>query len=420
MKKSILVAAAGALMALGLAGCGSIEIDPSEYVNVSFEGYDTIGTANVEFDYKHFIRDYEEDLKLTSEGKKNSDDLEEEAEKAGFDDTAADMLAVYIKGKLDKTDALSNGDKVNYEWEVDADEVAKYFNCNLVLEDLSFTVKDLTEAEAFDPFEDFSVTFSGTAPNGYLQMSSYSSSKCSEVYFEADKQDNLSNGDIVKITIYDAYTGSKGEAVAADCVKNSGKLPTVFEKEFTVSGLPSYVLSEADIAPDTLKKMQKQCEDVIDAYAASWSDFSSLMGKHYLGMYVITPKEGISASNKAVYTLVYRIDCLEEYTSKKGDLTKIVSTYYPIQFYDIVELEDGTQSLDLSNYRKSNNSWKYDTGISDGWWGTTTWSYTGFENLDNAFNEYITKNVEKWQYESSVADVEFKYEGFDAEGYPVE
>ena len=40
-------------------------------------------------------------------------------------------------------------------------------------------------------------------------------------------------------------------------------------------------------------------------------------------------------------------------------------------------------------------------------------------NDDNAFNEYVTKNVEKWQYESSVADVEFKYDGYDAEGYPV-
>ena len=392
MKKQ-LVFAGSLVMALGLTACGKTKIELEPYVTISYEGYDTLGTASVEFDYKHFVRDYRDDLKLTGAGKKEVDDLEEAAEEMGLSDSTADMLAVYIKGELDKDSELSNGDEVSYVWDIDAEEVAKYFNCELVYADITDTVKDLTEATPYDPFEKISVSFTDTAPNGRIQIDNTSNDY--GLSFIPDKSEGLSNGDTVTVSVKAYYDND----VVKYCLENYGALITETEKEYTVEGLASYLQSSSEISEDTLKKMQKQCEDIITGNAATWSA-GTLLGAEYLGCYYLTPKGSSSTKNEC--TLVYRIDAHVNYEDKFETDT---SYYYGVTFYNIMELADGTQSVDLSRYdkRAQYNGHLVGTGIMS-WGSEVKVRFEGYATLDTMFNEIVTKKVENWNYENTVED----------------
>ena len=50
MKKKLVILAAGVLSAFALTACGKTKIDLDQYVELKYEGYDTIGTATYELD----------------------------------------------------------------------------------------------------------------------------------------------------------------------------------------------------------------------------------------------------------------------------------------------------------------------------------------------------------------------------------
>lgn len=62
-------------------------------------------------------------------------------------------------------------------------------------------------------------------------------------------------------------------------------------------------------------------------------------------------------------------------------------------------LADGTVSADLSNYRKPLDS-SFFTG-GDTFKHGDLW-YSGYEALDTLFNLLVTRNVDKYSYESTV------------------
>ena len=412
MKKKFLVVAAGAMAAVALTGCGKTKINLDEYVELKYEGYDTIGTAYYEFDYKHFERDFEDSLKLTKEGEEDRKEMKEAAAAMNLGKSEPELLATFLKGELDKSEGLSNGDEDTFKWDIDDDQIQEYFKVELTYSDITGTVEGLQEAQAFDPFDGYNVSFTGTAPDGRISVENNVSGANPRLNYEFDKTEGLSNGDTVKITV-SAY----GDDVVKYCVENYGMIPTVTEKEYTVEGLPSYAMSAAEISDETLGKMQKQCEDIINTYVASdWAEEATLAGATYIGNYFMTPKAGVSSSNKNQITMVYKVDCLLDCGNSNGSFKGIVTDYYTVTFYNLMILADGTQSLDLSNYNKPYASWNYDTGIDNGWWGTLSYRYYGYQNLDNAFNDFITKNVEKYNYEDNVEDVETSYDDLLGEG----
>ena len=416
MKKLGIFVAAGAMM-LALAGCGKITVDPSEFVTVNFEGYDTLGTATYEFDYKHFIREYEDTLKLTGAGKKASEEMEEEVDKKGeelgvkFHDSPADYLAVYIGGSLDKTDALSNGDSVTWKWDADTDKIAEYFNCDIVLEDKSFKVEGLTEAEAFDPFEGLEVVFSGTAPNGQARLSTSYCEKCSGISFEIDKQSGLSNGDTVTVT-----ASSYGDDLVSYIVENYGMLPTEEVKTFTVSGLPEYILSAADLSDATLDKMIAQAKDALTASAANWGT-AELIDAEYIGNYFLAAKNPDVWGDQNSITLVFREDMECTYTKDKTDFITYNSIYYGFTWTNVMVLEDGTETLDLGSYRKRYSYIPVTYYYKDrkGKELSTNYYFDGYSDLDSMFNDIVTKNVENYSYENNVTDTEPQYPVEEAE-----
>ena len=102
MKKEYLKMIAVLPLAAVLVSCGRVTIDPNDYLNVEFDGLDTVASADYEIDYEKMVMD-----NLKAFGIKDKDD-EHDIERA------VRKLKKYLSGELDEDEELSNGDKITF------------------------------------------------------------------------------------------------------------------------------------------------------------------------------------------------------------------------------------------------------------------------------------------------------------------
>ena len=90
--------------ALILTGCGRTAIDVNDYVDIECEGADTKGTATCTVDFARMVED---NLELFGLDEAN------EVKQNGI----VTNIESNLTGKLDKEEALSNGDTVTFKWD---------------------------------------------------------------------------------------------------------------------------------------------------------------------------------------------------------------------------------------------------------------------------------------------------------------
>lgn len=100
----------------------TVPVELDNFVTISYEGYDTEGTAKAHFDKKAFLADYGETI-----------------------ENAEGLIADCIDGELSKTEGLSNGDEVVYQWNCDAEAAAADYKAELSFNDITDTVSGLEE-----------------------------------------------------------------------------------------------------------------------------------------------------------------------------------------------------------------------------------------------------------------------------------
>lgn len=230
----VLAAAAVAAVLLIFVLGGSKSVDLNKYITVTYNGVDTVGTADAEFDYNAFIKDNRSRIKFTKQAKR-------EAQMLGYKDTdAADLLyQAYIAGYyyIDPSDHLSNGDTVTLSWsfsDEDIQDIKDKVNVDLKYESKDFTVDGLPKAETFDPFDGLVVTWTGVDTAGSVELDT--SKVPSEAYYfqyTVDKDSGLSNGDTVTVTL----TDWDGSDPTQQILEEYGKIPSPLTKEYTVEGL---------------------------------------------------------------------------------------------------------------------------------------------------------------------------------------
>ncbi|MBP1532763.1 MAG: hypothetical protein IK999_01355 [Ruminococcus sp.] len=324
------------------------DLNVFDYVDVKFSGFDGKGTALIE---------YKDGMPVSN-----------------------------IRVILDnETATLSNGDKVTLKFS-DDDNIVKE-NClqdgyNITTFTKEITVSGLEHLKDVDLFDYLEVTFSGTSPNGTATIKQKDNSPVQYIEYTASKTDGLSNGDTVKLTLSGNY-------------EESGVKPAVTEKEYTVEKLPYYIKELSQIPEDTMEKMKANDKDIFEAYVASnWDIPESFKKMTFLGNYFIKPKDGIDFSwsddhweNKVYF--VYKIN----WENDKGK-----GVYYWLSgYYDMIILEDGTCSFDLSQTNISypnNNYYEIDDH-----------GYVyGYPDLDTAFSKIITTKIDKYTYENTVKE----------------
>lgn len=384
-KKAFLISAASVCLCAALTGCGTSKIELNKYLDFSSSGYDGMGIASCTFDGEQMISDNSE--AFGKEGKLSEADLLK----------IEIALSDAIDGELDKNNELSNGDKITYKWDMsNLEAIEEKYSVKFVYSDASYDISDLKEAEEYDPFGDLIVNFSGLSPNGVLEMSVSGGISSNSVRFMPDKTDGLRNGDKIKITA-DFYNG-----VEAFC-NQTGKIPSVTEKEYTVDGLGSYASKLEDISEDLLEKMKKQTEDSIKASCASWAEGNSFKSAEFIGCYFLSGKEGFQVNPNNELYCVFKVTGTLKGFKQGGEAeeTGEDSYYTYCHFTNIMNLPDGTGSVDLSSADLCRD--RCDSIFGKKYFSSfSAYTFDGYKDLDSMFNKCVTKKIDKYNYENTV------------------
>ncbi len=387
----------------------------NKYIQVEFEGYDTIGEATLVFDEDQFVKDH---------GKKLADhltqmDKSQSSRQAGAlfgslikdtgvewepEDAARRFLYECVSSQLDNSNQLSNGDVVTCLWECDEDTALDKYGYKLKYEDISFTVQDLMTPETFDPFEGVSVIFEGIAPHGTAKVSS-------EIYqdlrYELDQRQNLSNGDMVTVTVSASYYDDLNNF----CLNQYRMIPSVTTKTFKVEGLAQFITSAAQISSEGLKAMQVQAEDSFKARAAKdWGDGETMESLEYVGNYLLLNKDSTVTYNRNILYVVYKATVSNYYSNQPNYEEGMEWTgyyekneiYWYVSYRDIVVTAEGDTVVDITRYDTPSNSFTIDSGVKINNWSTKKWTYKGYPSLEDLYKQVVSVNLEKYTHEDNV------------------
>lgn len=222
MKKitKLLLILALALLCLSLAACGSTtKVELSQYLSVSYTGYNGNGVARFDFDYADFeyaiMSQWEED--------------EQTWEKLG----ELTQLEMTMNCQPASIENLSNGDKITVTVTVD-EAMAKELGYAFTGMSKTFTVEGLSEAVMIDPFDEsiIQIRVEGTSPFANVTLDYVGSRTAPEAYitYMIDNQYDLANGDTFTVT-----------ATMSEKYTQQGYLLTRNEMTLTVEGLKSYI-----------------------------------------------------------------------------------------------------------------------------------------------------------------------------------
>ena len=363
-----LIVIAGALSGLLLIGCGEQEINLEDYLTVTYSGANGYATAEVEFDYTAFG-----DAIVENGNDKEMSLMEVLA--------AADNVKISSAVK----DNLSNDDTfgVKFEWDSDA---AKELGLKYIGKEQTFTVEGLKDPEEIDPFSDLEVIFTGVSPNGKAEILDARTDYFIDYRYDIEPKAGLKNGDTVIMSIVDANPD--------ETAIQEGYVLSQTEKQFVVEGLSYYVSSIQEIPDDMMEKMKKQTEDVIDSSATAWADGNEILNKEFVGNYLLVKKEGIRYGDENYCYCVYKVDATI-------DGEENFTFYYYVRFRNVMILEDGLCSVDLTNYDKPSGQGFFGSVSGEAFIVGKYW-FVGYEELDSMFNNCVTKYVADYTYETTV------------------
>ena len=384
-------------------------VNLNKYITLSAEGYNSIGTLDVEFDTDKLERDYGKKIAKNFQKamKNHEEDTYGLSNLAGslYEGGETSLFVTYCAdGSADKTRNLSNGDVVTYTWdgvnEQTKKEAEELFGVKIKCSDVTYKVSGLTAVNTFDAFDGVEVEFNGISPDGSATVNTLPTAEAAKgLYYTLDEQYNLANGDTVTVTVH------SNRDDFSDCIEKYGAIPAATEKTYTVEGLNEYVTDSDGLTDSVLVSLQNQAQDVLNAYIAkSWdSECVTLKGMSYLGYYILTPKNkdnyGVSQD---VIILPYQVTSHNHFEDDKGQVYDAdVSYYWYIAFRNVSKDADGNIAGGLDDYYTANASFDVKTGLDDGWW-EKYWSYDGYQTLDELYSNADTRNVEDYNHQDNV------------------
>lgn len=384
-------------------------VNLNKYITLSAEGYNSIGTLDVEFDTDKLEKDYGKKIAKNFQKamKNHEEDTYGLSNLAGslYEGGETSLFVTYCAdGSADKTRNLSNGDVVTYTWdgvnEQTKKEAEELFGVKIKCSDVTYKVSGLTAVNTFDAFDGVEVEFDGISPDGSATVNTLPTAEAAKsLYYTLDEQYNLANGDTVTVTVH------SNRDDFSDCIEKYGAIPAATEKTYTVEGLNEYVTDSDGLTDSVLVSLQNQAEDVLNAYIAKYwdSECVTLKGMSYLGYYILTPKNkdnyGVSQD---VIILPYQVTSHNHFEDDKGQVYDAdVSYYWYIAFRNVSKDADGNIAGGLDDYYTANASFDVKTGLDDGWW-EKYWSYDGYQTLDELYSNAVTRNVEDYNHQDNV------------------
>ena len=320
MKKCVL----SSLLIIGcivvLSGCRT-SINLNDYLEVKFQGYDSVGSGRCEFDSeKMFLNN---------------------AKTFGLD---GDLITGYSILKsfdyefdvdIDKKDHLTNGDTVKVIWNNDVTALEKQYKVHFEMEDEKVKVEGLMPVKQYDPFEDVEMIYAGYDAAATVSVDYHGPI---DLTFEviADDIDNLKNGDRITVVLEERRNSTLEEFGL-----QNGVIFTRTECNYTVSGLKKQVTKLEEIPNNVYEEMNSAAlEAFLEQIQEGWYYPSALISVEYLGPYLMTSKDGRRTN---ALNLIYRITA-----ENVGHNNEPFDFYYFAQFYELGFLEDGSFDVDLT------------------------------------------------------------------------
>ncbi|MCM1386450.1 MAG: hypothetical protein NC231_03920 [Bacillus sp. (in: Bacteria)] len=372
-KRKITVGIVMTLCFLILTGCGTKKIDVMESVTLTYNGVNGYGTADIENAY-----DWEKEA-LEQAGVKEIENFSSLGD--------ALMIEMSVSYTVSPNENLSNGDEVTVTAVVD-NEAVKEYGIKFVAEEKKFKVEGLPEVQYVDLFENIDVSYTGIAPNVTAHIADANTDTYVQgIRYVLDKTDNLNIGD--KVTVTAEYDKSK--------LLEKGYMAESDTKEFEVSNVAKYVVELSEIPDSVLESMKSQMEDAMKAHVASkWDEIESMKDMEYVGSYLLTAKDSMQMYNE--HNMIYLIYKIEVDNSENNFFF-----YSYCRYNDLIILEDGTCSVDISNYRMPQGS-SFFGNVSGEAFNKGKYYYLGYEKIDSLFNNCVTANIEYYNYESTVEE----------------
>ncbi len=344
-------------------------INLEDYAKIEITGCNTKGTASIEFDYDKFTQDV---IAITKEKSVDNVSWEDLFDLYWLEDSF-DM-------ELDKTEGLSNGDKVTLTFTYN-NKTLKSHGIKFKGNKITSEVKGLEEIKTVDPFKNISVEFSGV--DGQVEavvVNSWKDNYLDTLSCSLDKNTGISVGDTVTVTI------NASEENAA----NNGYAFKKTTKKFTCESADSYMNSLSQLNEKDLEKIKSQCVDVIKSQVGT-SNTYVIDELQYEGEYLLINKQLDTYWHTA--NKLYLVYSTTISSKKEPASFETQKAYIVVGYEDILVKENGDIECDLSEGKIIRG---YDN--FEGTWYSFEY---GFLNGTSMYETIIQKNLTDYTYEIS-------------------
>lgn len=326
------------ISSLCLTACGKQTINLNDYLYVSFDGLNGEGRA-----YYEGFEDFEMDL------------IGMLGEDVSFLTLANIEENIFFE--VDKSDGLSNGDKVELTINID-DSIEKNYKIKIEAKDQTYTVEGLVEGTSadyssitedtkevsqevelkeIDLFEGVTVEFEGYSPYITARIKTSNYLGIDEKYTLSNEK-NIKNGDVITVTAtYDENLAIEKEYLVTNTIK-----------EFAFEPKDSFIQSMEEIDEETLNKIIQDGMDITEARSVPYMQWGAEMNfenidgtiynqveepeVQYLGYYFFNPKsvENYSSSflEYNIYNSCFLVFSYNMKNSKTGEIVPIYLTTY--------------------------------------------------------------------------------------------
>ena len=206
----------------GNGGEGAINLN--DYVRIKYGWVNTAGRVSISFDREQFLLD---NMKKIEYNYENYRAYQEYYGVYNYRSAATSFLRFISVALSPHEGHLSNGDQVNTIWTVDEKSINNYFVLDYKYSSQTYTVSNLPEPEAVDPFEGLRLEIWGSSSHPATAYLYHGSAPFSG--YEITPYENLKNGDTITIKInYDSKQSM---------IEQYGKYPSRDVMEYTISGI---------------------------------------------------------------------------------------------------------------------------------------------------------------------------------------
>src|SRR5699024_5157394 len=338
------------MTALFLAACGGKSIDLKDYVEVDFEGMDSLGHAYVNLSIDEGVA---EAYKLDTD---NFDDslMELMEKKPKVYEEIINLFNSYDY-EIDQSSDLSNGDVVTVTLTVSGEEAEKV----LKGDEVECTDEGLEEPEELTKEElekHIVVDFVGASGKGDARINNTFSDDLGYIDFSVENDGSLSNGDEAKLVV--------PEEEHASLLELGYKVDDDADVTYEVSGLTEYAETAEDI--DNIKDMIRMMDEEMKENFKDSEYFNAYDIKQEKFLYRQFPEEEESyydgSTNNGSFMSLYTIvvyDNAEEKADKNPDHEYIYAKIYR----DLAIDEDGKVNVAkiAKDYEDHDSSYSLDT-----------------------------------------------------------